>query len=132
MNPWLTAFVDETGTNDLGADKPGTSHLFICVAVLVDDKGLAATETAIRQLSQDLCSGAEISSKRIGSDHKRRIKFLKPLQALPFAYYALVINKDRIPKDSGLRFKPIFYKYINRMLYERLAKAGQNLRIIAD
>jgi hypothetical protein len=67
MNPWLTAFVDETGTNELDADKPGVCHLFICVAVLVDDKGLAATDAAVRKLSQDLCGGAEISSKRIGT-----------------------------------------------------------------
>jgi hypothetical protein len=132
MNPWLTAFVDETGTNELDADKPGVSHLFICVAVLVDEQGLAATDAAVRALSQDLCSGAEISSKRIGTDHKRRLEFLQPLQPLPFGYLALVINKDRIPKDSGLRFKRSFYKYINRMLYERIAKTGQNLRIIAD
>ena len=41
MNTWLTEFVDETGTNELEAEKPGTSHLFICVGILVDDKGLA-------------------------------------------------------------------------------------------
>lgn len=132
MSSNLTAFIDETGTNELNADKPGVSHLFICVAVLVDDAGLATTDAAVRQLSQDLCGGAEISNTRIGSNHKRRLQFLGPLQHLPFTYLAMVINKDRIPKDSGLQFKRSFYKFINRMLYERLAKTGQSLHIIAD
>lgn len=132
MNPWVTAFVDETGTNDLDADGPSTSHLFICVAIIVDDVSRAVADTGMRQLSAELCGGAEISSRRIGSDHKRRELFLSRVAGLPFGYFALVINKDRIPKDSGLRFKPSFYKYINRMLYERLATGGNNLRIIAD
>lgn len=132
MNPWLTAFVDETGTNELDADKPNVSHLFICVAVLVDDAGFATTDAALRQLSQDLCGGAEITSKRIGANHQRRLDFLAGIQHLPFSYLALVVNKDRIPKDSGLQYKPSFYKFINRMLYERLAKSGENLRIVAD
>ena len=68
MNPWITAFVDETGTNELvGPDSP-TSHLFICVAVLVDEAGLATADAALRQVSNALCGGAEISSKRIGRE----------------------------------------------------------------
>ena len=132
MSSNLTAFVDETGTNELDADKPGVSHLFICVAVVVDDAGLTATDAAIRQMSADLCSGAEVASKRIGGDVKRRMAFLERIQNLPFGYFALVINKDLIPKDSGLKFKTSFYKFINRMLYEKLAKTGDSLRIIAD
>jgi len=115
----------------LRATAASTARAVKRVHTYYGDQGLTATEAAGRKLSQDLCSNAEISSKRIGPDHKRRVKFLEPLQNLPFGYYALVINKDRIPKDSGLRFKRSFYKYINRMLYERLAKGGQNLRIIA-
>jgi hypothetical protein len=50
MSSNLTAFVDETGTNELDADKPGVSHLFICVAVVVDEAGLAATDAAIHTM----------------------------------------------------------------------------------
>lgn len=132
MNTWLTAFVDETGTNELDSTKRGVSHLFICVAVLVDSNERLAIEAALRKISQDLCGGVEISSKRIAGDHQRRLKFLERLIELPYTYFALVINKDRIIKDSGLRFKTSFYKYINRMLYLRLAQPGFSLRIIAD
>jgi hypothetical protein len=122
MNPWVTAFVDETGTNELDATKPGVSHLFICVAVIVAESELTVIADAMRQVSKEFCGGAEISSKRIGADHGRRLKFLQRIQSLPFGYFALIINKDRIPRDSGLQYKRSFYKFINRMLYERLLK----------
>ncbi len=128
----LTAFVDEFGTNELDANKPGVSHLFICVAVVVDSAGLTETDAAVRQMSTDLCGGAEIASKRIGGDHKRRLQFLERIQNLPFGYFALVINKDKLPKDSGYQFKRSFYKNINAMLYEKLARTGDSIKIVAD
>jgi hypothetical protein len=132
MNTWLTAFVDESGTNELDTSKPGVSNLFICVAVLVDAAGLDVTGAAVRKLSQDLCGGAEIASKRIAGNHERRLKFLEGIRDLPFSYVAFIVNKDHILKGSGLQYKSSFYKYINRNLYERLSSSGHNLRIIAD
>lgn len=132
MNSWVTAYVDETGTNDLDSSKPGVSHLFICVAVIVDDASKAIAANGVQQTSKGLCGGAEISSRRVGGDHERRIRFLERLCALPFGYFALVINKDKIPKESGLQYKRSFYKFINRMLYERLLMNGRNLHVVAD
>jgi hypothetical protein len=86
----------------------------------------------MRLISKDLCGGAEISSKRCSGDNKRRLTFLSRISGLPFRYCALVINKDRLPPDSGFQFKRSFYKCINRMLYERLIKAEKSVRIIAD
>ena len=83
MNTWLTAFVDESGTNELDTSKPGVSNLFICVAVLVDAAGLDVTGAAVRKLSQDLCGGAEIASKRIAGNHERRLKFLEGIRDFP-------------------------------------------------
>lgn len=132
MNSWVTAYVDENGTNDLDSSKPGVSHLFICVAVIVEHDAHGIASSGVQQTSKDFCGGAEISSRRVGGNHERRIRFLKRLCALPFGYFALVINKDKIPKDSGLQYKRSFYKFINRMLYERLLKNGHNLHVVAD
>lgn len=129
---WLTAYVDESGTNELNSSKRNVSNLFICVAIVVDDKGLDESKNGMIEISNHLCSGAEIRSSRIGSDHKRRIKFLYGIKNLPFGYYALVINKDRIVKDSGLQYKKSFYKYINHMLYQHLVKSSMNIKIFAD
>lgn len=106
--------------------------MFICVAVIVDEDGLQETEKKIKELSDEQCSGGEIRSSNIGKNHARRLKFLNFIKDLPFAYYALVINKDKIPSESGLKYKPSFYKYINRMLYGHLEQTGCNLRLVAD
>lgn len=131
-NSWLTAFVDETGTNELDSTKNGVSHLFICVAVVVNDADLALAESKMKEISQKLCGGAEIKSSRIGADHQKRLKYLSEIKDLPFGYYALIINKDGIPNASGFKYKRSFYKNINRMLYQKLQRSGNNLRIIAD
>jgi hypothetical protein len=131
-NTWLNVFIDETGTNDLDYSKEGTSRLFICVAVTVDGDGVNEARQKITELSNNLCSGAEIKSSNIGSKHKRRLKFLEGIKALPFGYMALVIDKERLPKDSGFRFKPSFYKCLNRMLYQKLTQGGADIRVIAD
>jgi len=132
MQEWLSAYIDESGTNELDTSKPGVSHLFICVAIVVDEPKKATCEDAVRWMSKEFCGGAEIASKRIGGDHKRRLKHLEIIKSLPFGYYALIINKERILKDSGLSHKRSFYKFINRMLYDRLKKSGKSLSIIAD
>ena len=99
---------------------------------MVDEQSLTVTDAAIRRICRDFCGGAEISSGRIAGKNELRLKYIEAIRNLPFGFYALVINKDRIPKDSGLRFKRTFYKYINRMLYESLVRSGKNLRVFAD
>lgn len=129
---WLTAFVDETGTNELDSTKQNVSNLFICVAVIVDKAGMENSQKAMIEISNDFCGGAEVRSNRIGSDHPKRMRFLERIKEMPFGYYALVINKDRVYKDSGLQYKRSFYKHINYMLYNQIADSGANLEIFAD
>lgn len=128
----LYAYVDESGSSALNTSKSGESNLYICVAVVVDDTGRSACESSMDALSQRLCGGAEIASKDIGKNHQRRMQFLEGIAMLPYHYYALIINKDRLPKDSGFRFKRSFYKFINRMLYQKLASGNRSLHVTAD
>ena len=131
-NQWITAFVDETGTNELDSTKPNVSHLFICVAIIVDEAGLKKTEAAMLKLSEEFCGGAEIKSNKIGKKHDRRLKFLNGIKDLPFEYFALVINKEQLNKDSGYQYKTSFHKAINSMLFQKLANRGARVRIFAD
>jgi len=129
---WLHAYVDETGTNELDTSKSGVSKYFICVAVIVDDSAVANLTTHLDNIANELCGGAEIASKNIRNNHKRRKKFLERLNGQKFGYYGMLIRKDAVPKESGLRHKRSFYKCINKMLYERVSQSGQSLTIIAD
>ncbi len=131
-NSWVNVFVDESGTNELDSTKQGVSNLFICVAVVVDDEHMDEVTTAINDIRKKLCSGAEIKSSRIASNHDRRLQFLRGIEKLPFRYYALVINKDAVYSDSGYQYKRTFYKAVHRRLYNLVSSSGKSLRVKAD
>jgi hypothetical protein len=128
----MTAYVDESGNHDLDVNKPGVSALFVCAAVVVADSDLGQASAAAVELQKKHFSGAEIKSSGIGGNHARRLKVLEDVAAMPIGYYATITDKCRIPKDSGLRFKPSFYKRMSRMLYERLLRGISSLHIVAD
>ena len=86
----------------------------------------------MREISRDEFSNSEVKSSGIGGNHNRRLKILNKIKDLSFGYYALVINKSEVERDSGLKYKPVFYKYLNLMLYNRLLGGGTNLHIVAD
>ena len=129
---WLHAYVDESGTNELDTSKTGVSSFFICVAIIVKGSEVSSLNESLDLIAQDLCGNAEISSKRIGGNHDRRVKFLQRVETLNFGYHAMVIRKDVIWEDSGLNYKRSFYKFINKMLYHRLTAGGRFIKIIAD
>lgn len=129
---WLHAYVDETGTNDLDTSKAGVSAYFICVAVVVEAERVEALTLELDRIAQRLCSGAEIKSSVIGGNHRRREQFLEAISGLDFGYYAMIIRKEAVWKDSGLQYKRSFYKCINQMLYRRLTRSSRKIRIIAD
>lgn len=129
---WLTAYVDESGNHDLEIDKEGASNLFVCAAVIVNSNQDRLVKQKMEDISSTFFSGSEVKSSNIGSNNRRRLSILEEIEKINFGYYALVINKAQIEKDSGLSFKPIFYKYLNNMLYSRLLRSGTNLHIIAD
>ncbi|SOB60494.1 conserved protein of unknown function [Pseudodesulfovibrio profundus] len=126
------AYVDETGTNVLDTSTNGESNLFICTAVLVKESDNEKLSNVLLDMSKRLCGGAEIKSSRIGKNHDRRLRFLQEVKDLDFSYYALIINKDLIFRESGLQHKKSYYKYINRMLYERVSSEFSSLHVIAD
>jgi len=130
--PWLNVFVDESGTADLDSTKSGVSRLFIVAAIIVDDQHLAAATEKMNQIANRLASGGEVRSKRIGTKSERRLAFLEAIQEVPFAYVAMVINKDAVDPASGLQFKRSFHKFTQRILEKRLARYGGGLRVHVD
>lgn len=130
--PNINVFVDECGTNELDSSKDSVSQLFICIAILAEDDDLNSLNEAIRMIQKRFCGGGELKSKNIASNMKRRLEILNELKNLPFRFFALVINKDNVSTDSPLQYKQTFYKFINRMLFQRLSAKGACLRVYAD
>ncbi len=126
------AYIDECGNPDLEIEKAGASPLFVCVAVLVDDSEQGALENGADEVSRAHFSGSPLKSSNVGRDDARRLRILKDLCAVEFRYYALIVDKAAIKRDSGLQWRRTFYKYLNRMLYTRIAQGCAELRIHAD
>jgi hypothetical protein len=129
---WVNVFIDESGTNELDSTKHDVSNLYICVAVMVNSCDLDRLSDGINNIKNKFCSGGEIKSSNIGSNHKRRLKILQEIELLPFRYYAQIINKERIYKDSGLKYKKSFYKVMHRKLYEMIPCKGNSIKVIID
>ena len=128
----MTAFVDESGTPDLDVEREGVVALFVLAGVVVESSVLEQANQLASELRTRFFGVAEMKSSVIGSNHKRRLAVLEAIASLPIGYYATVIDKAQIYRDSGHRFKPSFYKSMSRMLYERLLQGIASLHIVAD
>ena len=114
-------FVDESGTTDL-SDQDGASRFYVTTAIVVKGCDIEELNYAVDQISVEFNNGQPLKSSKIGGDINRRLKLLRMLKSLPFQFIALAINKKRIDRTSGLRFRQIFYKNVNKRLYEFVHK----------
>ena len=127
------AFVDESGNADLDTSKMGSSGFFIVCSILVAEKNLDAVYAQAEELRKRNFQTGEIKSSNLkAKDSVRRARILNELAELPFKLYFTVVDKSRIHKDGGLRFKTSFIKYVNGLLYERLFSTCRNLQMTVD
>lgn len=118
MTSTLSVFIDESGTTNL-QDNQGPTRYYVSTAVIVKTEDVPLVVKKLDEISSSFNGGTEFKNEKIRDD-KRRIKLLNLISELPFQYFALVVDKQRIPLDSGFRFKTSYYKCINKHLYERL------------
>lgn len=127
------AFVDESGNSDLDTSKGGSSDFFIVCSILVADKDLDVAYAQAEALRKRHFQTGEIKSSNLKpKDSDRRARIMNELADLPCKLYFTVVDKSRIHKDGGLRFKTSFIKYVNGLLYERLFGAYRELQMIVD
>ncbi len=126
------AFLDEYGNLSLETQKEGATQLYIPVAVLVNDECRNEGEGKLREIQKNEFSGGQIKSRNVAGNHLRRLRILKTLVNVDFCFVAEVNDKSRIPRDSGLKYKAVAYKFLNRQLYERLCDGIRNVEIYPD
>lgn len=126
------AYVDEFGAFGYNFENEGCSTHFIIAAIIVDENDITMIKNSVESIRNKYFPNGEIKSSRIGKDHRKRISILNELKVLPFKIFALVCDKRRIFEQSGLRFKPSFYKFINNLAYQELRTSFSNLVITAD
>ena len=130
----FTAFIDETGNSDLDVEKSGSSRYFILCAVIIKNSIQNIFSTAAESIRKDYFQTGEIKSSGIRDkdNHKRRISILNRVLDLDFSFIAIVIDKERLWEDSGLKYKTSFIKFVNGLLYSHLFQTFPEIRIVAD
>jgi hypothetical protein len=124
------AFVDSYGDANLATEKDGTTGSFIIAAVVVPGDRVDGLRAAVDLIRARHFGSAELRSNKM--DDARRLRVIKDLCELDFAFVALAIDKARVSRDGGLIYKEPFLKYSHRVLFERLYRAHPDLRVVAD
>lgn len=127
------AFVDESGNHDLDTAKSGSSSYFVVCSVIVVEKSLQhAKELAETIRARNFQTGEIKSSNLRSKDSERRKRVLLELAGLPVKLFFTVVDKSRVHRDGGLKFKQSFIKYVNGLLYQRLFNHCENLHMTVD
>lgn len=131
----LHAYIDESGENNLNLDKNGTSKFFVAVATLVEEENIVLINELISNLKKEMnrLETDEFKSSSMRSIKSRK-EFLSKIAKLPINFYVFIVDKKNIKSDSGLVYKSVFYKYINKIFYQKIAKDTKydKLKIFAD
>lgn len=128
----IYAFLDECGNHDLDTNKGGASKFFSIVAVLVQNDELAKLKSDVEEIRKRYFQTGEMKSSGVGKKYTRRISILNALEKLDFKYYSLVVDKERINKDTGLQYKKSFLKHINGKIFNKLFSSFSDIHIVAD
>ncbi len=123
--------VDESGDSVLPAHV-NIRSIYTIVAILVDSDQIDEFRKRAKQIVLSNAGVGELKSSKIAGNLKRRKKILSEIAAAKISFYCLVVDKQQIIKDSGLQYKPSFYKFLHRMFYSRLQRSLLGIDVISD
>ncbi len=126
------AFIDETGNCSLEVDKDGVSSHFIITAIIVDSSKLEVLEKEVDGIREKYFGRGEIKSNSIGKNYIRRKQILEELKDLNFHHYSVIVDKRKVIKESGLKYKKSFLKYLNSLLHKQLKMYYPKLQLVSD
>lgn len=125
-------FVDEYGDTSINIEKSGVSAFFIITIIFVPSDSLVSKAEAAEKIRIKYFQTGEMKSSKVGDNDERRIKILSDLNDIDFRSFSLAVDKSELYKESGLAWKRSFFKYLHRLLYERVFRIFENLDVIAD
>ncbi len=132
MEDQIHIFVDESGDTSLKEYSEGSKDFYVISALLLSEEKLDFFTDAADEIVKKHAGKGELKSSSIRSNYKRRERILKDIIEAGFTYYSLVVDKTSIWKDSGMRFRPSFYKFLHKMVYSRIHKPYHKLEVIVD
>lgn len=127
------AFIDECGNFGTDPNIKGNSSHFIITAIIIDSSKYEEMSNQVEAIRKMHFQTGEMKSSKVASDHPRRFKIIHSLLELDFKIVSVIINKKLLHYNkSGLRFKKVYYKFLNNVIHSELKLLYPNIKIIAD
>ena len=128
----IYAFTDESGAFGWDLDNTDVSTHFVITAIIVKESDLDSLRTSVEIIRKKHFQTGEMKSASIGRNHERRKRILAEFITLPLAIFTIVVDKQQLLENKGLRYKPSFYKFLNNIVHKELKRAYSVLTIVAD
>ena len=130
FNMSKVVYVDESGAHGFNSSD-SRGNFYVISLVIIDEVKRSDFESkylsVIRNHHQsEFLKYSTLKKKRNCNE------IIDEIMKLEFSFFSLVVDKSKIHKDSGLKFKTVFYKFLHRIVYERLFKSFQKINIISD
>ena len=119
----IAIFIDESGSTLLD-DRTTDRRYYVSAAIIVEASQIDTLNSMVDAISNRFNNGQALKSSKIGYNIDRRLRLLEELKEVSFQYIAIVIDKQSIDEKSGLRYKQVFYKNINGLLYSQVARSS--------
>jgi hypothetical protein len=127
----MLVFIDESGDPGVKG-KPGSSELFIMVAVMfLDNDAAHRCDDRIAQLRISLSRSGKKEYKFNTTNKKQRLEFFRSVDAFSYSYLALVLNKGQL-YGPGFQFKKSFYKYTANLLFQNARPYLKDATVVVD
>lgn len=120
-NKYISVYVDESGSDIISNPDPNDRY-YVSAGIIVDGDKVADVNAQLEEVSKKFNGGAEFKSSRIANDTHRRLSLLELLTNVPYRYYALAVDKYKLDAESGYKFRNSYYKNLNGLLYNRIAR----------
>ncbi|MBI9060260.1 MAG: DUF3800 domain-containing protein [Labilibaculum sp.] len=131
QNEILHIYVDESGTTNL-VENQIQNDFYVISALLIAETDLDKYKQSADEIVAEFVGTGELKSSNVGGNINRRARILTAIKEADFRYYCLVVDKNSIWNDSGLRYKEVFYKFLHRMFYTRIKQSFMGLNIVID
>jgi hypothetical protein len=125
-------YVDESGSPHLALEDQNPKDHYVICAISAEGANHDSYISSAMKLVNKHAGEGELKSSNIGSASNRRTRILTDIFNEGINAFCLVVDKSRIWRDSGLRFKPSFYKFLHRMFYNRLRSSSLEISVYAD
>lgn len=129
MTVW--AFLDESGDTNIGVEKGATTH-YAVGAVVVEEPDLDELRAKVDEVRRKYFQSGAMKSSSLAKNPARRLNILRALDETGYRMLGVVVDKRRIDKESGLKYRRSFKKFIDGFMYRKLFRAYPKLRIRAD